>query len=339
MPPFVEACARTGPSRGVRRGKPARLRCGSGHRGRRRAADRRSPSGRAAPLRVVVRGRPGWVAPDGSARPGRDGTRRGFGGRRTTSACDAEVVVYVTAEVVEPEDIDAIGRRPTPGAGGAEQGRWPAPFPAGPGTGRWRRRGAQHAVSALARGADGADDRSACRWPRGRPRRRCGRRCGCWRPIRVVRPASTVRSPGSLTANNCGAHRRAAAPAGHARPVRHRARHRRRPTGQDAGAGPGPAAPDERRRRRPDQLAAVGAEVRYQRVLDAVAELEALAVSDEIGERQWVPVPRRHRRRPHGGGRRPGRGGRSGRRSRRSGPRAAHTCHGRCTGGATAADR
>jgi hypothetical protein len=34
-----------------------------------------------------------------------------------------------------------------------------------------------------------------------------------------------------------------------------------------------------------DQVAAVGAEVRYRRVLDAVAELEALAVADgEIGD-------------------------------------------------------
>ena len=82
----------------------------------------------------------------------------------------------------------------------------------------------------------------------------------------------------------------------------------------------GPAAADERRRRRPQPRSSpLGAEVRYRRVLDAVAELEALAVSrDEIAERiSGVPVPRRHRGRADGRRRRPGRGRRAGRRAMR----------------------
>jgi hypothetical protein len=64
----------------------------------------------AAPLRVVVLGRPGVGRRTVARALDRAGIASGISATTgaTTSACDADVVVYVTAEVVKPEDPDAI---------------------------------------------------------------------------------------------------------------------------------------------------------------------------------------------------------------------------------------
>jgi hypothetical protein len=64
----------------------------------------------AAPLRVVVRGRPGVGRRTVAGALDRAGIAAGISvtTEATASACDADVVVYVTAEVVKPEDTDAI---------------------------------------------------------------------------------------------------------------------------------------------------------------------------------------------------------------------------------------
>lgn len=71
-------------------------------------ADRRvtAIAGRAAaPLRAVVRGRP--TVGRGTVARALDRAGRGRGVRVTTGEAPADVVVYVTAEVLKPEDIDA----------------------------------------------------------------------------------------------------------------------------------------------------------------------------------------------------------------------------------------
>ena len=89
--------------------------------------------------------------------------------------------------------------------------------------------------------------------------------------------------------------------------------------GVDAGRGRDAAGREPATRLRPllrrvsciddvvDRIESAGAQVRYRRVLDAVAELETLAVT--TGDRR-IPDPRRHRARPDGSrpGRRRGRG-------------------------------
>jgi hypothetical protein len=71
----------------------------------------------AAPLRVVVRGRPGVGRRTVARALDRAGIASGISATTgaTASACDADVVVYVTAEVVKPEDTEAIAAagRPT----------------------------------------------------------------------------------------------------------------------------------------------------------------------------------------------------------------------------------
>src|ERR1700741_3597594 len=64
----------------------------------------------AAPLRVVVRGRPGVGRKTAARGLARAGIVPGISATTgaTTSACDADIVVYVIAEVVKPEDTDAI---------------------------------------------------------------------------------------------------------------------------------------------------------------------------------------------------------------------------------------
>jgi hypothetical protein len=72
-------------------------------------ADRRVTAiadGAAAPLRVVVRGRPGVGRRTVARALDRAGVASGISAM--TSASDADVVVYVIAEVVKPEDTDAI---------------------------------------------------------------------------------------------------------------------------------------------------------------------------------------------------------------------------------------
>jgi hypothetical protein len=65
----------------------------------------------AAPLRVVVLGRPGVGRRTVARALDRAGIASWISATTgaTASACDADVVVYVTAEVVKPEDTDAIG--------------------------------------------------------------------------------------------------------------------------------------------------------------------------------------------------------------------------------------
>jgi hypothetical protein len=64
----------------------------------------------AAPLRVVVRGRPGVGRRTVARALDRAGIASGISATTgaSTSACGDDVVVYVTAEVVKPEDTDAI---------------------------------------------------------------------------------------------------------------------------------------------------------------------------------------------------------------------------------------
>ncbi|HWS91539.1 MAG TPA: hypothetical protein VN306_03275 [Mycobacterium sp.] len=64
----------------------------------------------AAPLRVVVRGRPGVGCRTVTRALDRAGVASGISAATgfTRSACAAEMVVYVTTEVVKPEDTDAI---------------------------------------------------------------------------------------------------------------------------------------------------------------------------------------------------------------------------------------
>ena len=64
----------------------------------------------AAPLRVVVLGRPGVGRRTVAHALDRAGIASGISATTgpSASACDADVVVYVTAEVIKPEDTDAI---------------------------------------------------------------------------------------------------------------------------------------------------------------------------------------------------------------------------------------
>lgn len=66
----------------------------------------------AAPLRVVVRGRRGVGR--GTVARALDGAGTASGIRVMPPACDADIVVYVTAEVVKPEDADAIAASKRP---------------------------------------------------------------------------------------------------------------------------------------------------------------------------------------------------------------------------------
>ncbi len=63
----------------------------------------------AAPLRAVVRGRPGVGCRTVARSLDRAGIVSGISATTAvTTACDADIVVYVTTEVVKPEDTDAI---------------------------------------------------------------------------------------------------------------------------------------------------------------------------------------------------------------------------------------
>ena len=190
-------------------------------------------------------------------------------------------------------------RRTTSGAGGAEQSRSGRLF--GPGTGRWRSRGPAASIFPRCVGVPvRADDRFACR---GRARGRAGRRVvgraadagpGCFGTLRC-RPMSGC---ACWTPSACSAPRSAVAAVRQGKTAAQVRALLRRMSGVDAVV---------------DQVSAVGAEVRYRRVLDAVAELEALAVCrrSRIG---GFLCPRRHGDRPDGRRRGPGRGRRTGRR-------------------------
>ena len=143
----------------------------------------------------------------------------------------------------------------------------------------------------------------------------------CAAALQVGRPSRRPRLPGRLLRRlpggaKSGADGRAAAIAGHPGPVRHRA--------GDCRRAPGGGPPQVRAVLRRmsgvdaviDRLVAAGAQVRYQRMRDAVCELEALAVFEgRYGGRlgigradQRVSVQRRHRGRADGGRDRSGTG-------------------------------
>jgi len=160
---------------------------------------------------------------------------------------DVDVIVYVTAEVIKPEDADAIaaaGRPVLAVLNKADLGR----LAIGP-----NRRRADHGradalrESLRARRRPGrADDRFCLRSPRSTV---WTARCAPPLEELATHPGGAVSLDGSfdgfLAADNPGARRRAAAPAGHPGFVRHSAGHRRDPSGPDGGAAARPAAPDE----------------------------------------------------------------------------------------------
>lgn len=252
-------------------------------RGRRGSAAAQSPAPWAGRERVGDRGRPPGDLVGVRSRRRRGGLRGRGGGQARGRPCPR-------------------GRR-APGGGGAEQSG-----PVGPARRRADRGGAgavRRPVGA-GRGAHGADDRPA----RGRARRAGRRRrqpsvggaAHARRPSwgRYVLRRLVCRVPGG---GRPGAHRRASAPPGHPRPVRHRVGRRRDPPGQDAGAGAHPAAPDERCRRRPGQgrrarrRGALPAGARSRRGIGGVGRRRGRARRAD----RRVPDPRRHGGRPDGG--------------------------------------
>ena len=167
---------------------------------------------------------------------------------------DIDVIVYVTAEVIKPEDADAIAAARQPllavlnkaDLAGSLSGRTgDGPIAAA----RTRclelseRVGVpvEPMIGLLAVAAlDGLDD-------------------AAWAALQVLaaHPSGAESLDGSIRrlpgGEKPGACRRAAALAGHPGPVRHRAGNRRGPPGQDAGAGPSLAAADQLRGRRRQQ--------------------------------------------------------------------------------------